>query len=55
MQDAVILELAGELLRETNFLQLGQWYSGKLIGILKESAHLFAGHSLIRLGIYWLH
>jgi hypothetical protein len=49
------LELAGELLRKTNFLQLGQWNSSKLIEILKENAFVFARHRLIRLGTYWFH
>lgn len=32
--------MAGELLRKTNFLQLDQWCSSKLIGILKEKRAL---------------
>lgn len=32
--------MAGELLRKTNFLQLDQWCSSKLIGILKEKCTL---------------
>lgn len=32
--------MVGELLRKTNFLQLDQWCSSKLIGILKEKRTL---------------